>query len=364
MTQPPTTVPGEARLARPDAPRLTAEVFDHREQRAAFGYDGVDGLPRQVSETSTDQSLVLPLHPDTFICMADYTAFFLRDESAGLNEEFAPDQVQRIGNEFWISYDAAVERVGAERAHLVRVHMRTGKVLVEPKRRPCRHYVRQLVDYEGRRKSFVSRMCTALRDESGEYQSLRDTGVYACELRDPPEDAGTRELDEFDARKISEGLLRDEIEHVFDVDAALAQQPLEGLLIGHWMAPDAIPERDLLLRSDTALLLQGNQALSLIRGERGNRGDREWQVMGAPDVPTLIYSRHWPEIVANDSFVFVTYDTSEPQLHLRRPVIYRVTKAQTDYPRAQAMAEFGAQLASRIRHDRVVLLTIEKQEQP
>jgi hypothetical protein len=357
LSQPPVTIPGEeSGLARADAPPITREVFDHTEQKAAYGFDNVDAMPRPVSETTSDDTTVLPLHPDTFVCMADYRKFSLRDDAAKLLVEFAPTEVKRTGGQFGVPYGVAIAKAGAESAHLIALDVRTGLVLVEPARRQCKHYVRQLVDFSGRRRSFVARMCTALRDESGEYQSLRDTGVYACELRDPPEDAGTRELDDFDSKKIAEGALRDEVATIFDVDAALVKQPLEKQLIGSWLPRDAIAEHDPKMRTDSGLLIRGETAPRLLALNmlRTNKG--AWMVMGSNEVRTCAHSRHWPAIVRSDEYLFVMYD--EAGRHL-----YRVIKADANYPREQAIEAFGPDVAARIQHEHVVLLTIERQEQ-
>jgi hypothetical protein len=67
---------------------------------------------------------------------------------------------------------------------------------------------------------FVARLCTARRDDGGEFLSLRDAQVFACDLREPREATGAHRMDTFDASKIELGRKRRE-EEGFDVDQAL-----------------------------------------------------------------------------------------------------------------------------------------------
>lgn len=362
MNQPPVTIPGEAHVQRPEAPSLTREVFDHREQPSAYGFNPQDGLPRPVAETSTDDTVVLPLHPDTFVCMADYTVFYLRSyHGQGPSDviaEFKPDEVQRTAAGFWVPTPLALERVGADRAHLVFLAP-NGLTPVEPKRRQCKHYARQMTDFSGRRRGFVARMCLALRDESGEYQSLRDTGLYACELRDPPDALSTETLDEFDARKVREGLerSRDESkEGSFDIDAALFAQPLNGLLVGNWMPHDAVPKTNRHLHVDGGLLLGENgMALDMIPQSGGG-----WSVLASEEVQQLAHSRHWPQINDRDEYVFVTWSGAPPNERRR---VFRVTQVTTGHRREDIAAHFGEAAAARATKSHVVLLDVEEQQE-
>jgi hypothetical protein len=222
----PETVPQEAqRKAQQDAPRADSELYQHREQPPAYGVDPQDGLPRPFAESSYEETYVPPLEPRTLICMADTSEFHLK--VAGQVLVFTRDEVIHDERGYSVPYRIAIERLGPERQHEIFVDMKTTRTPVEPARKACKHYVRQMTDLSGHHdRRFIARFCTALRDENGDYLSLRDGLMYACELRDPREPVSEKLLDEFDAQKISEGRERNEetVEHEFDVDAALKQQ--------------------------------------------------------------------------------------------------------------------------------------------
>lgn len=92
-------------------------------------------------------------------------------------------------------------------------------VAVEPRRRPCVHYRRQLSDHQGdHTHRSLNRYCLAMRDENGEFVSMRDARLYACELREPRDFTSQRLIDAFDQKTIAQA--RQEHEE-FDVDAAL-----------------------------------------------------------------------------------------------------------------------------------------------
>ena len=121
----------------------------------------------------------------------------------------------------------ALQRVPESQRHEVQFHVRLGVCYVQPRRQACKHYVRQMTDFAANKdRKFIARFCTALRDESGEFLSLRDGLMYACDLRDPRERTSERLLDDFDAQKIAEGRERtsEANETEFDVDAALREQ--------------------------------------------------------------------------------------------------------------------------------------------
>jgi hypothetical protein len=92
-----------------------------------------------------------------------------------------------------------------------------------PGRPQCKHYVRQLVPFEGNSDhNDMERYCTKLRDESGELVSLKNQEVLACELRDPPDPASQALLDEHDAEILRRAAERET--QVFDFESALEEK--------------------------------------------------------------------------------------------------------------------------------------------
>jgi len=229
MDEPPRTtprdvVPIEGRI---DAPRPEAELYHHREQRSVFGTDPLDGLPRQVSETTMEDTYVPALDPKTFVCMADTTEFTLESRMGAL-AHFTIDEVKREDDgQYSVPVALALRRAPESQRHEVQFDLRRGVCFVQPRRPACKHYVRQMTDLAANKdRRVIARFCTALHDESGEFLSLRDGLMYACDLRNPREKQSERLLDDFDAQKIAEGRERQRsvTETDFDVDAALQAQ--------------------------------------------------------------------------------------------------------------------------------------------
>jgi hypothetical protein len=90
-----------------------------------------------------------------------------------------------------------------------------------PGRKQCRHYRRMLVPASSDvDRTVCVRLCTADRDSDGQYKSLNDQEVLACELRDP-QDLFTKSLiDKFDAELMQRQAEQKE-EEDFDPIAAL-----------------------------------------------------------------------------------------------------------------------------------------------
>jgi hypothetical protein len=144
---------------------------------------GADGLPMQVYAMSGETDIP-ELSPDTLLCMGDYTFF----ESGG--DLFTLEQVERRGNG-WVLKDHP-------------------HIPVKPKREPCVHYVRQILQSDlNPQIKIVSRLCSARRDRQGAFMSVRDRAVYACDMREPKDWSSVEALDAFDREKIRQGKHRE-----------------------------------------------------------------------------------------------------------------------------------------------------------
>lgn len=381
--EPPNTMPGAARsLKRSEAPRLDREFFDHREQPAAFGTDPRDGLPRPISEATSDSTYVVPLSPATFICMGDHSAFTLPGQP---DVRFEPSEVQTIAGDFFVGFDLAVERANGETSRVTFVAKpgpTHGFVQVEPLRRQCNHYVRQLTDTDNRPRGFMARFCTALRDESGEYQSLRDTALYACELRDPRDRESERALNEFDAKKIAEGRERS-AQPEFDVDAALhaqaperqviasSEDPFPDQLYGQWDGGEPIDAPSplaLLLAPGGAVAALGWFALSIIQVESPGG----WCVLSEAGAQTYLHSRNWLRgpcrfgwdrnlgiewVEVDATFVGRSSDALDKWRRFKISAVKGID-------REQVARMFGEHVAAAAREDQLsLLLKVQEQEQ-
>jgi hypothetical protein len=141
---------------------------------------GPDGLP-MLSAPEAGASDIPVFSCETLVCIGDYSQFH--------------DSEGRV-------YDKALveHRAGAYRL------LSDPSIHVVPKRLPCVHYVRQMVQFEHNPEvKMISRLCSARRDRQGAFMSVRDRAVWACDMRNPPDPESTKLLDDFDNKKLKEG---------------------------------------------------------------------------------------------------------------------------------------------------------------
>lgn len=215
-----------------------------QEERLDFAL-APDGLPTPVVRTKLP--LAPTLHQDTLICMGDTSSFVIRDDWGNVLVTIDPANVERTGGGSWrVKTSHLVELGLCEKLNVPVSAKIMDKVYwelateiyrachvtadekwteVTPIRPQCIHYARQMTDFgDDLEHKFVERLCTARRDSGGEFLSLRDNRMYACELREPYHVSSVETyLDQFDAEKVKLGIERTKEEEQFDVDAALAQ---------------------------------------------------------------------------------------------------------------------------------------------
>jgi len=210
------------KLGDHERPRLGNDIFQHPHLPKVHPVDPADGMPRPASTFSMEDALAPALTIETMVCMEDASQYVVLD--------------------FWgkplLTFDAArvkiargalalVEPTGEELV-IVRncaKHAETSIdsetwVQVQPLREQCSHYRRVMLDFEGGDQAkHVERSCAAQRTEGGEYVSLADTRVYACEHRYPRDFVSEERLRKFDGARLAEAKKSDE---EYDVGAALA----------------------------------------------------------------------------------------------------------------------------------------------
>jgi hypothetical protein len=192
-----------------EAPRLDDVFYLDNPNIEGFGVDPSDGLPRPIVMTTPEQSAAPQYHPSTFVCMADKSKFVrhptqgLGPKDSGLETiEYPPDDVEQASDGTYVT--------------------KSSKLRVYPVREQCSKYVRILIPWEDdkeRRKCM--RLCTAQMSPDGEYYSLNDQEVLACELRTPRDPKSEALLDEFDAKVIEATKPSVEEEEPFNVDEEL-----------------------------------------------------------------------------------------------------------------------------------------------
>lgn len=230
-------------------PRAEEELHQSQPAPVAMGTSPDDGLPMQMSSRNFDKSP--PLNEETLICMADKRSFVVRDPDGSVWVSFTPAEVSRLPNgEYFVEVDAMLKKVNAglsdleldaEGAVLDRLdHLgalphdlmlytrRNGAMVavvrVMPVRPECHHYLRMQTDLAADRDArYLQRACMKQRSEDGEYYSVRDSLIAACNLRYPRHYPSEALLDKFDEEKVSQAREREEQEE-FDVDKALAAE--------------------------------------------------------------------------------------------------------------------------------------------
>lgn len=182
-----------------------------------------DGLPGV--RPSTGMPYAPPLHPDTLVCLADRSSYVMRSRSWGTVVAVFEATMVREAEDgtHYVGIFRAL-RSGAPWIMALWLFVTRGyRVPVEPVRPQCKFLARQMVDLQDSTEHLlIERLCTARRDEQSFFLSVRDSQVYACELRQPPAIASVRRLDLFDEKKIELGHARRKEHDAFDVDRALS----------------------------------------------------------------------------------------------------------------------------------------------
>lgn len=230
-------------------PRAEEELHQSQPAPVAMGTSPDDGLPMQMSSRNFDKSP--PLNEETLICMADKRSFVVRDPDGSVWVSFTPAEVSRLPNgEYYVEVDALRAKIPAlTTAETLRAALKAYVTLgstpprpvpqelyvrrdgamvavarVEPVRPECLHYLRMQTDLAADRDArYLQRACMKQRSEDGEYYSVRDSLIAACNLRYPRHYPSEALLDKFDEEKVSQAREREEQEE-FDVDKALAAE--------------------------------------------------------------------------------------------------------------------------------------------
>lgn len=178
-------------------------------------------LPRPVEDTALEDALVPPFTLQNQVCVADRSAYVLRDEWGEELIRVEPDQVEVTANgRARISVERFVTLVAAEAEPAsaspekrvwnwvehrgVRDCYRPGGwVELEPVRPQCRHYVLQLdpprpSEAHVVKQGWMHRYCAARRNTVGAFMGLDDTALKACSLREPYDVESGRLLRKFD----------------------------------------------------------------------------------------------------------------------------------------------------------------------
>lgn len=176
---------------------------------------GADGLPTQ--HAPFNDSHIPKLGKETLTCMADESEHVLRNGFGYIiartdkpviktpkGESFA-----KVSDLSWSTQEPSLEQL---REVGFRLMEQDGvyHVKAQPIRPQCKHYARQFSQYERNpenRSQF--RLCTARRSTGGAFMDIADLGIYACELRDPPDFESLKLADEFDRKKIKQGQNRE-----------------------------------------------------------------------------------------------------------------------------------------------------------
>jgi len=225
------------------------EVYEAYQPGAAPRIMGPDGLVQTVDTTS--ESDIPALSKTSLVCMGDYSSFVLRTHWGEIIGTFEPTAVERAPDGRWrMRLQEAVElsklAIGRRRKMLhdllkaaaaptvnaevtgatdlqvflslleapgepSRIHD-AWWVEVEPVRLQCRHYVRQKGTFHlNAAHAKIYRLCAARRTTEGTFMTVSDSGMYACDMREPYDVASAQLLEDFDQMKISQGATREHL---------------------------------------------------------------------------------------------------------------------------------------------------------
>lgn len=196
------------------------EIDEDFKPAPAVFVNGPDGLPLRVDQTS--ESDIPALSKNSLVCMGDFSKFVVRNEWGDITATFAPTDVSRAPNG---TYRVKNELARLQGATTIRDD--EGWFEVFPVRPPCKHYVRQQGSFNlNAAKKAHYRLCSARRTTEGTFMTVRDTGMWACDMREPYDAETIKVLDDFDNKKIAEGANR-EFFSIFQSTAAAPQKPKE-----------------------------------------------------------------------------------------------------------------------------------------
>jgi hypothetical protein len=196
------------------------EIDEDFKPAPAVFVHGPDGLPLRVDQTS--ESDIPALSKGSLVCMGDFSKFVLRNEWGDITADFAPEVVSRAPNGTYRVKNELARQQGA-----TNIRDDEGWFEVFPVRPPCKHYVRQQGSFNlNAAKKAHYRLCSARRTTEGTFMTVRDTGMWACDMREPYDAETIKVLDDFDNKKIAEGANR-EFFSIFQSTAAAPQKPKE-----------------------------------------------------------------------------------------------------------------------------------------
>jgi hypothetical protein len=176
------------------------DSFDlHTELTEAFGepklaYEGGEytqatgELPKPLDDGDVADAHAPPFLRENQCCIADRSAFVTRSERGVITRTFKPEEVT-------LDPDGTYRVLDAD-GHIV--------AEVEPLRRECEHFVRQLTPptpterLTGVKKGWVRRYCAARRSTAGAFLEMTDSHMGACSMRKPFDAATAQILDDFD----------------------------------------------------------------------------------------------------------------------------------------------------------------------
>jgi len=206
-----TATPEECEIASPEASAEAEdefhpfdEVYDAYQPGPAKRTIGADGLAETLDTTS--ESDIPALSTESLVCMGDYSKFVVRDSWGRILAEFEPSEVQRMPNGRWTVDGALLKERSQGKMSVL------GLQSVVPIRPQCRHYVRQKGTFHlnAAHKKYY-RLCAARRTTEGTFMTLSDSGMYACDMREPYDVTSAQLIEDFDQLKIAQGAKREHL---------------------------------------------------------------------------------------------------------------------------------------------------------
>ena len=156
---------------------------------------GADGLPTQVAEPGSGMSDIPSLSTETLVCMGDFSSFVIRDDFGTIQKTYSSADQDREGR-WWAEGQG---EFGSMK-----------RVQVEPVRPPCKHYVRQVTQFDKNPEAKDHlRLCSARRTTEGTFMTLKDIGMWACSMRSPRDPESEKLITEFDLLKMKQGKTRE-----------------------------------------------------------------------------------------------------------------------------------------------------------
>lgn len=208
FVEPPVSADEADQFTRQDELR---DIFGNPQVRRTGGHwtANENELPSPILDNPLEDALAPPFTVENQVCIADLSAFVLRDRWGNELARFDAAEVERTpSGRYRVGREQVAAKLLADGVRRLFQHLQlcvpaSAHVEVEPRRPQCRHLVLQLFppapsQQHVVKQGWMHRYCAARRSVAGAFMGLGDDAMRACSLREPYDVESGRLLQKFD----------------------------------------------------------------------------------------------------------------------------------------------------------------------